>query len=346
MLVRPNGLGTRFRPIREIDYKALRLLTERSVGSSPLKLELAVRRLDKAWREGRLGYPDDEPPEWKWRMCEARMMLGDYSEWRGWEYRSDWSAGLWHNPEGSWQGERVKTLHVFGEQGVGDEVCFAQVLPDIKGLADEIIFETDPRLVGIFNRSLPVTAVPALHVDGIRKFRKPDGPWMPLGDLLRNFRRSLGAFKREPYLVALPGEVERFKAYKGRTGISWRGAQGSYALQEFQKAVQEPLGLQYDIGWDEEVEVPDLDLRNDLEGLLGLLSNLDRVVTVSTSVAHFAGALGIKTDVILAPLNGIRKNLLPFKWHCSPMWPKTPWMGDNVTVYRNLDEYLRASKES
>jgi hypothetical protein len=195
-------------------------------------------------------------------------------------------------------------------------------------------------LVEIFNRCLPVKAVPALHVDGIRKFRKPDGPWMALGDILRYFRNDLDSFRRRPYIWAKPEEVERFKAFKGRVGISWRGAQGSYALEDFKKAVQEPLGLQYDIGWDEEVEVPELDLRNDLEGLLGLLSNLDRVVTVSTSVAHFAGALGIKTDVILAPLNGIRKNLLPFKWHCKPMWPKTPWMGDNVTVYRNLDEYL------
>jgi hypothetical protein len=301
-----------------------------------------VRRLDKAWRENRLGYPEDEPPEWKWRMCEARMMLGDYSEWRGWEYRSDWSAGLWHNPEGSWQGQPVDLLHVFGEQGVGDEVCFAQVLPDISKLAKRIVFETEPRLIPVFKRSLGVEAVSARFEDGVRKFRKPEGPWMPLGDLLRNFRKSLSSFKRMPYLTADPEQIKRFEKYKGRVGISWRGAQGSYPLEDFRKCVPEPLGLQYDIGWDEEVETPDLDLRNDLEGLFGLLANLERVVTVSTSVAHFAGALGVKTDVILSPLNGIRKNLLPFKWYCEPMLPKTPWYPDSVTVYRNMEEYRRA----
>ena len=335
-----GGLNQRFRPIREIDYRALRLLTKRSVGTTPLKLEMALKRLDKAWREGRLGYPEDEPWEWKWRMCEARLMLGDYSDWSGWEYRSDWSAGLWHNPEGSWQGERVKRLHVFGEQGVGDEVCFAQVLPDIRGLCDEVLFETDPRLVGVFNR-LGVNAVPAYFEDGVRKFRAPEDPWMPLGDLLRNFRRSLGAFKREPYLVAEnPGA---WAAYKGRVGISWRGAQGSYRLEEFQKLYPEAIGLQYDLAWDEEVETPELDLRNDIEGLFGLLMNLERVVTVSTSVAHFAAALGVKTDVILAPLNGIRKNLLPFKWWCEPMAGQTPWYGPHVRVFKNLDEYRRTS---
>ena len=331
--------GRLFRRMREIDYRAIRLLVERSIQGSKLKKDLELKRYAKAWREGRLGYPENESTMDTWRRCEARFMLWDYSDWSGWEYRSEWSAGLWHNPEGSWQGEKVKRLHVFGEQGVGDEVCFAQVLPDIRGLADEVVFETDPRLVEIFNRSLSVTAVPAYFEDGVRKFRKPEGPWIPLGDLLRNFRRSLGAFGRAPYLVALPEEVERFKAYKGRTGISWRGAQGSYPLKDFQEIVQKPLGLQYDLAWDEEVEVPDIDLRNDLEAILGLLSNLDRVVTVSTSVAHFAAALGIPTDVILAPLNGIRKNLLPFKWWCEPMRGETPWYGKNVRVFQSLDAY-------
>lgn len=334
--------GRRFIRMKEIDYRAIRLLVERSIGGSGLKRELELRRYAKAWREGRLGYPEDESKMDKWRRCEARFMLGGYEDWSGWEYRSDWSAGLWHNPEGSWQGERVKRLHIFGEQGVGDEVCFSQVLPELKVLADEIVFETDPRLVGIFKRSLGVDARPALFEEGERRFSKPDGPWFPLGDVLRNYRRDLKSFKRKPYLVALPERVKEFAKYKGRVGISWRGAQGSYQLSQFEKAVENPLCLQYDLAWDEEIEVPEVDLRNDLEGLLGLLSNLDGVVTVSTSVAHFAAALGVKTDVILAPLNGIRKNLLPFKWWCEPIAGKTPWYGDHVRVFKNFDAYLQS----
>lgn len=268
-------------------------------------------------------------------------MLGDYSDYSGWEYRSEWSAGLWHNPEGSWRGQPVETLHIFGEQGIGDEVCFAQSLLDVRD-AGEIIFETDPRLVSVFNRCLPVKAVPALHVDGIRKFRKPDGPWLPLGDLVRNTRRSLRHFPRKPYLSAKAEEVERFRSYKGRVGISWRGAQGSYGLEAFKRVCENPVGLQYDLAWDEEVEVPEIDLRNDLEAILGLLENLERVVTVSTSVAHFAGALGVKTDLILAPLNGIRKNLLPFKWCCEPMLGATPWYGPHVRVFKSLDAFLQS----
>jgi hypothetical protein len=334
--------GRRFRRMKEIDYKAIRLLVERSIGGSGLKRELELKRYAKAWREGRLGYPEDEKPMDAWRRCEARFMLGDYSDYSGWEYRSEWSAGLWHNPEGHWDGSKVKVLHVFGEQGIGDEVCFSQVFPEVKPHVEEVLLEADPRLVSIFNRCLPVKAVPALFQDGVRKFRKPEGPWMALGDLVRYFRNSLGSFPRKPYLVALPEEVERFKEKNGRVGISWRGAQGSYPLEEFKKVAENPIGLQYDLAWDEEIDIPELDLRNDLEGLLGLLSNLERVVTVSTSVAHFAAALGVKTDVILAPLNGVRKNLLPFKWHCDPMFGQTPWYGKNVRVFKSLHAYLQS----
>jgi hypothetical protein len=138
--------------------------------------------------------------------------------------------------------------------------------------------------------------------------------------------------------------VDRYRDFRGRVGISWRGAQGSYQLEQFKNLVPDAFGLQYDLAWDEEIEVPDLDLRDDMEGLCGLLMNLERVVTVSTSVAHFAAALGVKTDVILAPLNGIRKNLLPFKWWNEKDQGKTWWYGPHVRVFRNLDEYRRASK--
>lgn len=350
--------GKLFRRMREIDYRALKLLVERSIGGSKLKRDIELRKYDKAWREGRLGYPDDEEPEKKWRMCEARFMLGDYSDWRGWEYRSPWSAGIWHNQAkweefgglyvnqgGCWFGHRCESLYVYGEQGIGDEVCFGQALLDAKDLVDEVVLETDPRLMTLLERSLGIKCVSARYEmkagEKTRVFKDVETPWITLGELVRNFRRRKEHFPRTPYLKADPELVEKYSAYKGRVGISWRGAQGSYDLEQFR--IPNALGLQYDLAWDEEIETPDIDLRDDIESLCGLLANLERVVTVSTSVAHFAAALGVKVDVILAPLNGIRKNLLPFKWWNEAMRGETPWYGKNVRVFKNLDEYRRCS---
>lgn len=348
-----------YRPMREIDYLALRMLTSRSLDATPLKLSMALKRIDKAWKRGQLGYPVHEPTDWKWRMCEARMMMGDYSDWSGWEYRSEWSAGMWHNTgdrrllaDGTvvkqipaWQGQEVPELLVYGEQGIGDEVLLIQALGAIRDRVGVIHLNTQARLMSLFDRCLGVKSFPVEHdvreEDGepIRRIPEAFCPWIPLGDIARNHFNKFEDFPRKPYLSALPEQVERFKAYRGRVGISWRGAQGSYPLEEFKRRFPDAVSLQYDMGWDEDCEAPEgLDLRNDLEGLCGLLMNLERLVTVSTSVAHFAGALGVKTDVILAPLNGIRKNLLPFKWGLKE---KTPWYGDHVTVWQSLPEFAR-----
>jgi hypothetical protein len=62
--------------------------------------------------------------------------------------------------------------------------------------------------------------------------------------------------------------------------------------QELQQA-REALGVDI-MGWS------DLDLRNDLEGLAALMTNLDCVVSVGTAVAQMAGALG-KHLMLLTP---------------------------------------------
>jgi hypothetical protein len=155
------------------------------------------------------------------------------------------------------------------------------------------------------------------------------------------FRRHTSSFPKNPYLKALPEQIERFKDFNGKTGVSWRGAQGSIPeLREFGE-----VSLQYDLEWDEDISLiqPDLDLRNDIEGLLGLLANLKKVVTVSTSVAHFSSSLGIETHVVIADSKtATRANIFPWKWICGDSG-RTPWYG-SARVYRNLRDYRARSK--
>lgn len=297
---------------------------QRSTGGSPLKKQRALDKLEKAWGRGELFIPPNEEERQKWWRCEARFMLGDYSDWSGWEYRDEWAATLWAwrftkpYPVERWGGEKVKHLYIIGEQGVGDEVFFSSCIPDAQALADRVTLECQPRLCGIFERSFGIQTVPAKLIEDGAKRVKQDLPevdaWIPLADLPRLFRTSIDKFR--PFrLKADPAQIERFKEYRGRVGISWRGAQGEE--KRILEAFPDALSLQYDREWDEEVnEVPGLDLRNDLEGVFGLLSNLSKVITVSTSVAHFACALGVETHVIIAEKGGVRGNILPWKWIC------------------------------
>jgi hypothetical protein len=329
----------------EIDYRALRLCTERAeVG--PLAKRRALAKLEKAWKAGGMGYPANEPEEWKWRMCEARMMLGYFEDWEGWQYRNRWARSLWFNyKKGAWQGQEGD-IWVFGEQGLGDEILFSQAIPDAQRLCKGLVtVECEPRLVSVFERSFGVRAVPvsieALDSgkDGRIMSLATPCPWIPMGDLLRNFRRFPQQFKRAPWLIPDPLEVKKYEKYKGRTAIVWRGAQGEWPWQKIARLFKDPISLQYDQRPDELVEKPELDVRNDVEGILGLLASVDQLVGPSNTAIHMAGAIGTKVEVVLAPLNGRRKNQLPFRYFGIPGSQKSMWYGDHLTRWDSLEKY-------
>lgn len=326
---------------REIDWKCLRLLMQRSTGGSRLKKDKAVKHLDRAYKRGELFIPSNEDEKQKWWRCEARMLLGDFSDWSGWEYRDEWAKTLWFtNPfdRPVWDKKEVGTLYIIGEQGVGDEVFFSSCIPDVKKLSKRVILETTDRLRPIFERSFNIETVSA-KIEGTKRFKQdlPDcDAWIALGDLPRIFRKN-GGFT-DKWIKPDPIRVEEFKKYKGRVGLSWRGAQGS--CDELMDLHKDAVSLQYGQGWDEDIEIPDLDLRDDLEGVLGLLSNLSKLVTVSTSVAHFSCSMGIETHVILAdPSTSRRGNILPWRWG---LGGKTPWY--KSAFIKNFNHFLNATK--
>lgn len=345
------GVGGALTPFREIDYRAMRLIAERSE-TTPLKRAFMVKHVDNWWKAGKL-FKGRDTAEQKWRLCEARMMLGDFSDWEGWQYRDPWAAHMWHNHETAvrgvkpWDGLRVGHLYVFGEQGVGDEVFFSQCLPFVLNLAERVTYEGDPRLIPALTRMGVHNAVSSNYVmEGNRKMRKmrpvEADAWVALGDIPRYICRLSTRYEgvRPPfavkYLQADPEQVKRYERYRGRNGISWRGAQGFYKAKEFSKVTENPLSLQYDQSPLEAVERPEIDLKDDFEGLLGLLANLKSVTTVSTTVAHMASAMGVDTTVILAPYNGRHKNFFNWKWS---LLKRSPWY-PNTRVYQSLNEFL------
>jgi hypothetical protein len=312
-----------------------------------------VDKLDRSWRRGELFHPEMETDDWKWRLCEARLMQGEFGDWEGWQYRNRWAKSLWFNYKkgsGAWQGGEGD-IWVMGEQGLGDEVLFSQAIPDAaKQCKGSVTVECEPRLKSVFERSFGVKAVPVKieetesGKDGRVMSLDTPCPWMPLGDLLRNFRRYPQQFKRSPWLVPDPGQVRRFDGYKGRTAICWRGAQGEWPWERIAELVPDPVSVQYDQREDERVEkVEGLDVREDVEGLLGLFANVECLIGPSNTAIHLAGSIGCKVEVILAPLNGRRKNSLPFRYFGIPGSQKSIWYGDYLTRWDSLEAYRRAN---
>jgi Flp pilus assembly protein TadD len=145
-----------------------------------------------------------------------------------------------------WQGENLagKKILLVGEQGLGDEFMFANILPDVQaavGDAGKLQIAVDPRLGGLFQRSFPHAEVGTyddktlIDSDGNKALRlipfaaganRPDF-WAPMGTALRHYRRSLADFRHEPFLTPDPARVADFRrrlaALPGRTvGLCWR----------------------------------------------------------------------------------------------------------------------------
>jgi hypothetical protein len=283
--------------------------------------------------------PETEDRQFKYeqmmfRFCAIRLYRGEFSDWTGWEYRGDWaiSSYLDQVPIPRWRLEKVRTLAVLGEQGIGDEILFGSVIPQVQALGIKVVIECEDRLASIFQRSFNCETRPRQNLNAER----PEDAFIPIGDLPRLFRKTREAFHIPPFLKPLPEKVEKWKLLKGKTGIAWRGRRGQFKPRDL--GLTNPVCLQYD-SFESETQgmiVPECDLHDDLEDLMGICANLERVVTVPQSIVHLAAPQGVSVDVIVPPVNSGRvSDQINYRYGPGPkMW----WYPD-VSVFPNLNAY-------
>lgn len=146
-----------------------------------------------------------------------------------------------------WKGEPLdgKRILVVGEQGLGDEFMFANILPDIAravGPKGKMQIAVDDRLIPLFQRSFPHAEVGAyddrklVDKDGNKELRfipfavaqgEPDY-WVPMGSAVGHYRKTPADFPHEPFLKADPARVAAYRKElesKGKglfVGICWR----------------------------------------------------------------------------------------------------------------------------
>jgi hypothetical protein len=205
-----------------------------------------------------------------------------------------------------------------GEQGIGDQVMFASLVPDLVRIAARVTLVCEPRLVRLFRASFDSVEVLApaeaqVDSDAIDKV-------VAMGSLAAAFRRDATDFPGTPYLAPQPQVVarwaERLGPAKGRRiGLSWRGgaattrrAARSLPLAELAPVLALPacefVSLQYgdvegELAAHPQVRAfPARDI-DDFEDLAGLVANLDAVVSVQTALVHLCGAMGARCLALL-----------------------------------------------
>lgn len=252
--------------------------------------------------------------------------------WGGYEERFTARGACGPDARRLWHGEPLqdRTIFVHREQGIGDEVLFASCYPDLLAHGGRCIVSCDERLTLLLRRSMP--AAEFLPIRPAKNSWKvwPDPPGdfhIASGSLPRFFRPHLTAFP--PHRGFLRADPDRTRIWRERfgaigrgpkVGVSWQGGQDLENLRHapwsfWTEILRVPgvhlVSIQY--GGDQAIQAlqrqlgmrihrpQGVDLWKDLDELAAVISALDLIVTVTNSVAHLAGALGIPTWVPFTP---------------------------------------------
>ena len=229
-----------------------------------------------------------------------------------------------------WGGGRRVAL--WREQGVGDQLLFSTLVPELEARGQDFVLEVDARLVAAYARAHPAWKVVSPE-DSPRAFAACDRH-ISVASLAELLRPTLASFSRQPRSL-LAADPARASAYRERlaapgarvVGISWRSfqpkmrgyvqAKKSAPLPAFMRLSQRAdlrlLDLQYgDTAAEREAfaaaggrlaRLDELDLFKDLDGVLAAIEACDLVVTTSNVTAHLAGALGKPTWLVYLAAN-------------------------------------------
>ncbi len=284
------------------------------------------------------------------------LMRGNFAE--GWKlYESRWRKGqAWRDfPYPLWQGQDGGTVLVWGEQGVGDEILYASMIPDLIARGQNVVIETDKRLTGLFERSFPGAKAIARRSPPDPATQSAEISWhSPLANLGRWLRPDAASFpKRASYLRPDAERQAHYRALlkegnpRAIVGITWAsinpkiGRQKSINLGQWIPILTMPgvrfVDLQYGdtdtaraaLASETGVSlthIPDLDLTHDLEGAAALAAACDLVISVSSTTAHLAASTGCPTWVLVPATGG---NL----WVWMHGLDHTPWY-PNATIFR------------
>jgi hypothetical protein len=219
-----------------------------------------------------------------------------------------------------------RSVLVVGENGIGDEILTIGCLPDLLSACSSVSWSGDLKLKYLFQRSFP--EVQFVSADNPQP--KSDGTiysW----ELIGRFRKKLNEFSWVtqdgqflPYLKHCEQEGRHMAARyrdgaKKIVGLAWRSERQGETLSDKSCNIKDVaqwapffdsfrdkvrfVSLQYGntsdeisfAKWKYGVEIhqdQSIDIFNDVDAAAAQVSAMDYVVTISTTAAHIAGALG------------------------------------------------------
>jgi tetratricopeptide (TPR) repeat protein len=338
-------------------------------GFTAARFNLGVLLQEMGAIEGAIGCFEDvveaqpDAAHFRLNLALARLAVGDLERgWRDYAVRFDPSLGsagarLRRFSIPVWRGEPLagKRLVVWGEQGLGDQMVFAAMYPELLARAGGCVIECTRKLVPLFARSFPAATVVPIAAEPSAAAADADYQ-CAAGDLARWLRPSLSAFPAESvFLRADPERVAHWRRQLDalgsapKVGICWRSSNASglralactditqwglvLSLQQVQF-----VNLQYDKCSEELARAeslfgvrvhraPGVDLFDDLLETSALMCALDLVISAPTLISVHAAALGVPTWQLSCGTD----------WHCHGT-ANNPWLPALTRFHRGHDQ--------
>jgi len=231
------------------------------------------------------------------------------------------------------------------DQGVGDQVLIASLIPDLQAHTASLEVQCDARLQTLFRRSFPGVRFTSYVLPSVLGAVPVPGSF-GVADVGRWLRPSFDSFPRHSgYLkpdVVLRKKLRDRYFHRGGpvVGIAWAtrksvklGQQKSLPLSSWGPLLSIPgitfVSLQYNRDPDEVaaarkdfgahiVSDAEVGLDGDLDAFAAQVAAMDLVITTSNVAAHMAGALNVPTWVFVpAGMGGL--------WHWFLQREDSPW---------------------
>ena len=247
-----------------------------------------------------------------------------------------------------WQGENLnnKTILIFSEQGIGDIIQFSRYIYLIeKEYSANIIIKTDKKIAHLFSKSKFKLI---FNEDNIPKYDF----YKHLMSLPKIYYEKTKTFPSQINFIPKDKKIilkwkERLNEIKGfKVGINWQGRK-TYGVDHLRSiplnyfndlfniekinfiSLQKGFGLEQIKNFKHKDKLYNFSKEVDngeniFEDTIGILQNIDLVISIDSSLVHLSSTLGIKTFALLHFCPDWRWNLMKkeFSWY------------DNLKIYR------------
>lgn len=275
--------------------------------------------------------------------------LAEYEvRWQQLYQNTVWVVGM---PE--WKGENLseKSILIHHEQGYGDSIMLCRFLENMRQICSRVSLATQKPLIKLFGKNFPwleIFDLENLPVEILSRKREFDFH-SPMLSMMRHLGIKKHEISSAPYL-SVDQPLDRPLAGKYKIGICWSSGDHSEEMQLVRRRV--PLKKLLKLAEIPGARLVSLQKGLDAEDIYNLgaeamiidpmarissfydtarvINEVDIVVTVCTSVAHLAGAMGKKCFVMLQR---------PRFWAYWDSPQGIPWYRDYNLYYREEETH-------